>query len=56
MKISNMVLASGVCFAFFSGARSLTAQETSNAHAVVTVTTKSAEDITNVPQQSITLQ
>jgi VWFA-related protein len=56
MKISNMVLAAGVCFAFFSGARSLTAQETSTAHAVVTVSTKSAEDITNVPQQSITLQ
>ena len=56
MKISNMVLVAGVCFAFSSGARSLTAQETSTAHAVVTVTTKSAEDLTNLPQQSITLQ
>jgi VWFA-related protein len=56
MKISNIVLAAGICFAFLSGARSLTAQETYTAHAVVTATTKSAEDITNVSQQSITLQ
>jgi VWFA-related protein len=56
MKISNIVLLAGICFAFSSYVRSLEAQETSTAHAVVTATTKSAEDITNVPQQSITVQ
>ncbi len=56
MKISKIVLVSGVCFAFSSGALWLNGQETSTAHAVVTATTKSAEDITSVPQQSITLQ
>lgn len=56
MKISKIVVVAGVCFAFYSGALWLNGQETSTAHAVVTATTKSAEDITSVPQQSITLQ
>ena len=56
MKISNIVLLAGICFALSSGTLSLTGQETSTVHAVVTATTKSAEDITSVPQQSITLQ
>src|SRR5271165_1537289 len=56
MKISNIVLVAGVCLAFSIAAGSITAQETSTAHAVVTATTKSAEDLTSLPQQSITLQ
>lgn len=56
MKISNIVLLAGLCLAISSGAGRLAAQETSTAHAVVTATTKSTEDLTNIPQQSITIE
>lgn len=56
MKISTFLSLAVLFFAFASGDRLLSAQETSTAHTVVTATTKKTEDLTNVPKQSITLQ
>ena len=55
MKFSYFTAAVAFC-AFLSGAaRPLFSQETSTAHAVVTATSKKAEDATILPRQSITL-
>lgn len=48
-------LAIVICLALLGAARPSRAQETSTARTVVTVNTKSAEDVTTVPRQSISV-
>jgi hypothetical protein len=55
-RSSHVALLAAVWFASIGALRPSPAQETSTGHAVVTATTKTAEDVTEVPQQSITLQ
>jgi hypothetical protein len=51
----KFVMVVGVCFSMLGGRPPLSAQETSTGRAIVTVNSKSAEDVTTVPRQSITL-
>jgi VWFA-related protein len=52
-KVAMMVVA--VCYPILGGVPVLSAQETNTGRAIVTVSTKSAEDTTTVPKQTITL-
>jgi hypothetical protein len=52
---ATIALRAMMAFAMLGVLQSLPAQETSNARAIVTVTSKPAEDVTTVPRQSITL-
>jgi hypothetical protein len=56
MKFSYFAAGVVFCLALAGAVRPLSSQETSTARAIVTASSKAAEDVTTVPRQSITLQ
>jgi hypothetical protein len=54
-RSAPITIVMGICFAMPGAVAPLRAQEGATARAIVTVTSKSAEDVTTVPRQSITV-
>lgn len=54
-RSAPITIVMGICFAMPGAVAPLRAQEGGTARAIVTVTSKSAEDVTTVPRQSITV-